>query len=129
MFSNRVVFGRLESWNDGMLYEMDLWERLAALKVPGLAGHAGRNAKDTRLFADARVREVLAAKEIATVIPGRKKRKLPIEYAKEMYKKRHKIENGFSRIQDFGGIASRYDKRAYNFLSRVYVAATMTWIH
>lgn len=59
---------------------------------------------------------------------GVKKRELPIEYAKEMCKKRHKIEKWFSRLKDFGGIATCYDKRARNFLSGGYLAATMTWI-
>ena len=79
--------------------------------------------------ADRRVRDVLAAKKITAVIPGRKKRKRSIEYDKEMYKKRHKIENWFSRLKDFRGIATRFDKRARNFLSGVYLAAAMTWIN
>ena len=79
--------------------------------------------------ADARVRAVLAGKTITAVIPGRKKRKTPIEYDKEAYKRRQKIENWFSRLKDFRAVATRYDKRARNFLSGVYLAAAMTWMN
>jgi len=77
--------------------------------------------------ADKRVREVLAKAGKEAVIPPRKNRKTPAEYDKEMYKKRHKIENWFSRLKDYRGIATRFDKLATNFLSGVYLAAAITW--
>jgi len=33
----------------------------------------------------------------------------------------------FCRLKDFRRIATRYDKRADNFLSAVHLAATLTW--
>ena len=78
--------------------------------------------------ADRRVREVLRKANIEAVIPPRKNRKEPAEYDKEMYKKRHKIENWFSRLKDYRGIATRFDKLAQNFLSGVFLAAAFTWI-
>lgn len=78
--------------------------------------------------ADERVRVVLAAAGKTAVIPPRSNRKEPAVYDKELYKKRHKIENFFSRLKDFRAIATRYDKTARNFLSGVYLAATAIWI-
>lgn len=48
---------------------------------------------------------------------------------KELYKKRHKIENFFSRLKDFRAIATRYDKTATNFLAGVLLAAAIIWIN
>ena len=78
--------------------------------------------------ADKRVREVLTQAGKEAVIPPRKNRKEPVEYDKEMYKKRHKIENWFSRLKDYRGIATRFDKLAASFLSGVYLAAAIIWI-
>ncbi len=78
--------------------------------------------------ADERVRQVLAAAGKQAVIPPRSNRKSPAEYDKELYKERHHIENFFSRLKDFRGIATRYDKLGRNFLSGIYLAATLIWM-
>ena len=79
--------------------------------------------------ADERVRDVLAASGKSAVIPPRCNRKHPAEYDKALYKERHKIENFFSRLKDYRGIATRYDKLAVNFLSGVCLAAALSWIN
>ena len=83
---------------------------------------------DKGFDADVRVRNVLAARGKEAVIPPKKNRTQPAPYDKEKYKKRHKIENTFSRLKDNRGIATRYDKTARCFLSGVYLAAAMIWL-
>ena len=84
--------------------------------------------------ADRRVRAVLAAAGKTAVIPPRRNRKKPASYDKELYKKRHRIENFyrienfFSRLKDFRAIATRYEKTARNFLAGVYLAAAIIWL-
>jgi transposase len=45
-----------------------------------------------------------------------------------LYKKRHHIENFFSRLKDFRALATRYEKTARNFLAGVYLAAAIIWL-
>jgi transposase len=71
---------------------------------------------------------VLAAAGKTAVIPPRRNRKNPAFYDRELYKKRHRIENFFSRLKDFGALATRYDKTALNFLCGVYLAAITIWL-
>lgn len=78
--------------------------------------------------ADKRVRAVLAAAGKTAVIPPRRNRKRPASYDKELYKKRHRIENFFSRLKDFRAIATRYEKTAQNFLAGIYMAAAIIWL-
>ena len=78
--------------------------------------------------ADQRVRAVLAAAGKTAVIPPRRNRKSPASYDKELYKKRHHIENFFSRLKDFRALATRYEKTAQNFLAGVYLAAAIIWL-
>lgn len=78
--------------------------------------------------ADRRVRAVLAAEGKTAVIPARRNRKNPASYDKELYKKRHHIENFFSRLKDFRAIATRYEKTARNFLAGLYLTAAIIWL-
>ncbi len=64
----------------------------------------------------------------SAVIPPRRNRKNPTSYDKELYKKRHRIENFFSRLKDYRAIATRFEKTARNFLSGIYLAAAMIWL-
>ena len=79
--------------------------------------------------ADKRVRAVLAKAGKTAVIPPRRNRKNPASYDKELYKKRHHIENFFSRLKDYRGIATRFEKTAQNFLSGVYLTAAIIWLN
>ena len=78
--------------------------------------------------ADKRVRAVLAQAGKTAVIPPRRNRKNPASYDKALYKKRHHIENFFSRLKDFRALVTRYDKTARNFLAGVYLAAAIIWL-
>ena len=54
-------------------------------------------------------RNALSSKGITPCIPGRRSRKVPVAYDKELYKQRHKIEIMFGRLKDWRRIATRYD--------------------
>ena len=97
------------------------WLLHTATKAGVLIGDKGYDA-------DVRVREALAAAGKSVVIPPRRNRTSPASYDKEMYKKRHKIENFFSRLKDFRSIGTRYEKTARNFLAGVHLAAAVIWL-
>jgi len=63
------------------------------------------------------------------VIPPKANRKQPRPYDTELYKARHLIENFFARLKQFRAIATRYDKRAINFLAAIYLASTIIWLN
>ncbi|WP_146242350.1 transposase, partial [Acaryochloris thomasi] len=46
-----------------------------------------------------------------------------------LYKARHLIENFFAKIKQYRAIATRYDKRAVNFLGAIYLAASVIWLN
>ncbi|HEY9620602.1 MAG TPA: transposase, partial [Crinalium sp.] len=79
--------------------------------------------------ADERVIEPLQAKGKTAVIPPRRNRKRPRNYDKELYKARHLIENFFAKLKQYRAIATRYDKRARNFLGAIYLAASVIWLN
>ena len=68
-------------------------------------------------------RNALSSKGITPCIPGRRSRKVPVAYDKELYKQRHKIEIMFGRLKDWRRIATRYDRCAHTFFSAICIAA------
>jgi transposase len=84
---------------------------------------------DKSFDVDARVRQPLARARKTAVIPTRQSRLHPCDYDRELYKKRHRIENFFCRLKQFRAIATRYDKTARNFLAAIQLAAAFIWLN
>ena len=57
------------------------------------------------------------------VIPGRKNRKVPINYDKTRYSLRKRIENMFGRMKENKRLAMRFEKSDLIFLAFIAVAA------
>ena len=75
---------------------------------------------DRAFDADKRVIEPLLNAGKTPVIPSMPGRKNPRPYDKVLFAERHLIENFFCKLKQFRAIATRYDKRAINFLAGVY---------
>lgn len=84
---------------------------------------------DKAYDAQERVLSLLEKAGVQIVIPPKSNRKEPRDFAKELYKARHLIENFFAKLKQFRGIATRYDKRANTFLGAVYLAAAVIWLN
>lgn len=79
--------------------------------------------------ADKRVIKLLQSQNKTAVIPPKCNRIKPREYDKDLYKARHLIENFFAKLKQYRAIATRYDKRAVNFLGAIYLAASVIWLN
>lgn len=99
----------------------------ADVLLQGLKAHA--LLADKAYDADERVIKPLEAAGKTIVIPPKSNRKNPRSYDKELYKARHLIENFFAKLKQYRAIATRYDKKARNFLGAIYLAATITWLN
>jgi putative transposase len=56
-------------------------------------------------------------------IPPRKNRTQAIAYDRHLYKERNGVERFFGRVKQYRRVATRYDKKAANFLGFVWLAA------
>ncbi|OLT69583.1 IS5 family transposase [Moorena producens 3L] len=79
--------------------------------------------------ADERVIERLKQQGKTAVIPPKCNRTVKREYDRYLYQARHLIENFFAQLKQYRAIATRYDKGAINFLSAIYLAATVIWLN
>ncbi len=73
------------------------------------------------------LRQELAFRGTASVIPTISTRKHQWSFDRDTYKARNLVERMFNRLKDFRRIATRYDKLARNFASAVALAAIVTW--
>lgn len=71
--------------------------------------------------------QIILQKGAAPVIPPRSNRKMPRPYDKTLYKQRNLIERAFNKLKHCRRIATRYDRKAQNFLAFIYLAAAVTW--
>lgn len=84
---------------------------------------------DKAFDADERVIEPLERAGTHIVIPPKSNRNNKRDYDEDLYKERHKIENFFGRLKQYRAIATRYDKRAHNFLGAIHLAAVVIWLN
>jgi len=93
---------------------------LAMIAPPGmLLADKAYDANRLRLWLDEHGAEA--------VIPSTTSRRAPIPYDATLYRARNLIERMFCRLKDFRPIATRYDKRADNFLAAIRLAAAISW--
>ncbi|AXB79336.1 IS5 family transposase [Novosphingobium sp. P6W] len=73
------------------------------------------------------IREAAAARNVWANIPNRSNRKQRYGFSSWLYRQRNLVERFFSRIKQFRGIATRYDKYAENYLAAVKLICTRLW--
>ena len=71
------------------------------------------------------LRADLQARKAEAVIPAKRNRKVHIPHDVEIYKWRHLVENYFSKIKEFRGINTRYDKTDTSYEASWNLAATV----
>lgn len=70
----------------------------------------------------------ISAMGAEVVIPPKSNRSVQREFDKYLYKERNIIERMFSKMKQFRGIATRYNKTAVSFLAFVQLAAILLWL-
>ena len=76
-----------------------------------------------------RVLDLLEKAGVQSVVPPKSNRTPQRKYDEDLYEIRHLIENFFAKLKQCRAIATRYDKRAANFLGGIYLAASVIWLN
>ena len=71
------------------------------------------------------LRENLSERGATAVITAKSNRVVHIPHDKEVYKWRHLVENYFSKIKEFRGVNTRYDKTDDSYEATWAIAATI----
>jgi transposase len=74
------------------------------------------------------IRALIEAQGAVPNIPAKSNRKWKPCFSKALYRERNLIERFFSKLKHFRRVATRYDKRADNFLAMVQLASMRLWL-
>ena len=93
-------------------------------RLPGLIAGAEARAvlADQGYDSDAN-RAAIRAAGADPCVPPRRNRAAPVEYDRHLYRERNVVERYFARVKQYRRVATRYDKKAANFLGFVWLAS------
>jgi len=106
----------------GQVHDSQVVEAVLDTPKPPLAV-TGDKAYDSE-----KVRQQMEDEGALPSIPSRSTATKKAYCPKRLYRRRHKIENDFCRIEDWRRIATRYDKLARNFLAATNLVGALYWI-
>lgn len=75
-----------------------------------------------------RVRQYLRRRGIGAVIPTRSDQRHRPRFDRRAYRERNRVERLFNRLKQFRRIATRYEKRAANYLAMLTLGAIVLWL-
>ncbi len=116
----------------GQRHEQTMFEPLMEAGAVKRPGHGRLRARPDRVAGDKgysskRIRRYLRRRGIGVVI-ARQKRERRVRFDKAAYRKRNVVERLINRLKQFRRIATRYEKRAVNYLAMLTIAAIMLWL-
>ena len=74
------------------------------------------------------IRSMVEAAGAFANIPAKANRKRSFPFSTFLYRYRNLVERFFGKLKNARGLATRYDKRADNFLAAIKLFATRIWI-
>jgi transposase len=78
-------------------------------------------------YSSRKIRRYLRKRGIGAVI-ARQKRERRTRFDKAAYRKRNVVERLVGRLKQFRRVATRYEKRAVNYLAMLTIAAIVLWL-
>jgi transposase len=81
-----------------------------------------------KAYSSGQIREALRRRGIGAVIPTKANERRHPDFDREAYRQRNRIERLINRLKQFRRIATRYEKRAANYLAMITLAAILLWL-
>jgi transposase len=137
-FSTKIHV-RAEGCGKPVTFHLTGGERHDSIALPALldAGAVRRKRGRPRLrprrvvgdkaFAGRPAREHLQRRRIGAVIPAKTGERRRPGFDREAYRARNRVERLFNRLKQFRRIATRYEKRAANYLAMLHLGAILIW--
>jgi len=117
----------------GERHEQTVFESLMEGSAVRRAGRGRLRMRPERLVGDKgysteKVRVYLRRHGIGVLIPHRTNQPANGLFDRRLYRERNRIERLINRLKQFRRIATRYEKRAANYLAMLTVAAVLLWL-
>ncbi len=79
-------------------------------------------------YSSRRSRQYLRRRGIGVVIPHKRNERWRGRFDRAAYRERNRVERLINRLKQFRRVATRYEKRAVNYLAMVVFAAILLWL-
>ena len=116
----------------GQRHEQVMFESLMETGAVKRTGRGRPRVRPDRVAGDKgysskKIRRYLRRRGIGVVI-ARQKRERRVRFDKDAYRRRNIVERLINRLKQFRRIATRYEKRAVNYLAMLTIAAITLWL-
>ena len=81
-----------------------------------------------KAYSSQSIRRALRKRGIVPVIPTKDNEPRQPGFDREAYRQRNIVERLINRLKNFRRIATRYEKRACNYLAMIHIAAILLWL-
>ncbi len=82
-----------------------------------------------KAYTGRRIRRYLHRRGVGAVIPRLSNEpRRGTRFDRQAYRQRNRIERAFNRLKQFRRIATRYEKRAVNYLAMLTIASILLWL-
>ena len=81
-----------------------------------------------KAYGSRKIRQQIADEGALAVIPSKSNARQPIPHDVALYRKRNIVERFFCKMKDMRRLATRFEKKAQNFLSMLHIFAIRCWI-
>ena len=101
-----------------------------AVRRPGLGRPRlrPRQVAGDRGYSSPTVRRRLRRRHVQPVIPTRKDQPRQTRFDRQAYRQRNRVERLINRLKQFRRIATRYEKRAANYLAMITIGMILLWL-
>ena len=79
-------------------------------------------------YSSGKIRRYLRRRGIRITIPRKDNERRRGKFDKTLYRERNRVERCFNRLKQFRRIATRYEKKAENYLAMLTLASIMLWL-
>lgn len=87
-----------------------------------------RRVAGDRGYSSPTARQRLRRRHVQPIIPTRKDQPRQPHFDRAAYRQRNRVERLFNRLKQFRRIATRYEKRAANYLAMVTIGMILLWL-
>lgn len=117
----------------GQRHETTAFERLMDQGSVKRAGCARSKVRPRRVIGDKsysskEIRRYLRRRGIRITIPRKTNERRGGPFDRAIYRMRNRIERLINRLKQFRRVATRYEKRAENYLAMLTIAAIILWL-
>ncbi len=117
----------------GQRHEAVVFEQLMEQGAVKRIGHGRPKLRPRRVSGDKsyssrKIRRYLRQRGMRMTIPRKANERRTGPFDRNLYRTRNRIERLINRLKQFRRIATRYEKRAENYLAMLTIAAIMLWL-